>query len=64
MSCETNVPVFAVKLTCFMYRRRLLINGHTEDYLGNVKVSLTVMLNPVELGRSDNFFVRTYDGLN
>ena len=64
MECETLVTEFAVKLNCYIFRRRLVVSGHTQDFLGNTLFQVDNIENPVNRGRSGNFFVSTYDGLN
>lgn len=64
MTCSTTTTDFAALLTCKILRNRVIINGQTSDYTGNIVFTVRSLLNPVDEGMSGIIYVKTYDGVN
>ncbi|CAD8094793.1 unnamed protein product [Paramecium primaurelia] len=60
----SSTTLFAATLKCSSYRNRITSSGNYEDYVGRMYIQLKKVLNPIEKGESDFFYIRTYDGLN
>lgn len=60
----SSTTLFAATLKCSSYRNRVTSSGNYDDYVGQMYIQLKKVLNPIEKGESDFFYIRTYDGLN
>ena len=63
-TCSTTSTSFAGLILCSVYRNRIEISGHTNDYSGEIKILLKNLDNPVDAGKCENLIIRSYDGLN
>jgi hypothetical protein len=63
-SCSTPSTSFAGLLLCSVYRNRITISGHTNDFSGEITILLKNLDNPVDSGKCENLNIRSYDGLN
>ena len=64
IQCSTDTTDFAAVLECTVLRDRIIINGQTSDYTGDVSFTIRALTNPVYDGQSDIIYVKTYDGVN
>ncbi|KAL4499934.1 hypothetical protein ABPG72_015283 [Tetrahymena utriculariae] len=63
-SCTTTTASFAAVIDCFTIQNRFNVTGNTQDFSGQLQVSIASVLNPTFQGITDNFYVSSYDGIN
>lgn len=64
VSCSTPNTTFAVILNCNISRNQINVTGNTQNYNGQLSFDFFALDNPVDEGQSDNFYVKSFDGLN
>lgn len=63
--CDTpNGSKFSSVVFCSSSLNTVSIEGHTNDYSGQVSVNIRDVLNPIGVGLVDPIIVRSYDLLN
>ncbi|EAR97741.2 histone deacetylase family protein (macronuclear) [Tetrahymena thermophila SB210] len=63
-SCTTTTASFAQVIDCYTIQNRYNVTGNTQDFSGQLQVSIASVLNPTFQGITDNFYVSSFDGIN
>jgi histone deacetylase 6 len=64
VSTESYSTEFGTALNSEVRRNRIWIEGNTNDFSGNLKLKVRNIDNPTNKILTDNFVIRTYDGVN